>query len=574
MNDKRTNRKRQTLIQFALLAGILLGLNILANARYGGRPLYFWLDFTEEKRYTLTEPTRELLQALQEPVTVKILLDGEFPAGFKRLQRATQDLLDDFRGVSGYIEYAFEDPQRGSREVANERVQQLAEQGLIPVNLTVKTGGEQSQRIIFPYAIVYFQGRSMPVRLLENQVPGMPQEVVLNNSVGLLEYKFANALQKLQNYRKPPIAFTSSHGELDPLQTADLEKDLRAFYETGRIHLDSLVSLDNELAALVVAKPTRPFPEEHKFKIDQYIMRGGKVLWLIDALRVDLDSLRGVEQYVPLPYELNLEDLFFRYGFRIPPNLVLDMQCSTIPQVTGMLGNAPQFEYKKYPYHPVVTAASDHPIVKGLNPVNLFYPSSIDTAIRTKTPVEKTVLLSSSPRSRLQYVPITMDFEFLRYELDPARFDQGPQPVALMLEGVFSSMYENRIAPGMQAGLDQLGIEYLAESPPSAMAVVSDGDVTANPVNRSRGTYQPLGYNPYDRYQFANKDFIINTLEYLIDQGGVIEARGKEVRLRLLDRARAQEEKVKWQLINVVAPLVFLLLFGAAYQYIRRRRYT
>jgi ABC-2 type transport system permease protein len=569
----KQNRKMQSLLQLALFAGILLFINILANARIGGRALYTYFDMTEEKRFTLTGPTRDLLEELDDVVTVKILLEGDFPAGFKRLQTAARDILDDFRAESGYIEYEFENPREGSTEEINARTQELAKDGIIPVNLTVRSSGEKEQKLIYPYAIVYFKGRTLPVRLLENEVPGMPPDVILNNSVGLLEYKFANAIQKLRNPRKPPVVFTTGHGELHPLETADLEKDLRAFYETGRIHLDSVVALSPEIAVLIIAKPTQPFSEKDKFKIDQYVMNGGKVLWLMDALRVDLDSLQRHREYVPIEYDLNLDDLLFRYGIRIQPNMVLDMQCSRIPLVVGQVGNAPQFEYERYPYHPVVTPASGHPVVKSLAPVNLFYPSTIDTKVRTKTDVRKTILLQSSPHSRLQYPPVRMNFDFLRYDLDPDQFNKGPQPVAMLLEGVFPSMYENRVTANMLAGLRELDISFRKESPPTSMIVVSDGDVARNPVNWEKQSFDPLGWNPYEQYQFANKDFVINAIEYLVDRQGVIEARAKEVKLRMLDTARARAERIRWQLLNIAAPLVFLILFGVAYNRVRRWRY-
>lgn len=574
MTKKKQNKKTQSLLQLGLFAGVVIFLNILANARIGDQPLYTYWDMTEEKRYTLTRPTRDLLQSLDDVVTVKVLLEGEFPAGFKRLQTNVQDVLDDFRSESGYIEYEFTDPRAGNTEEVNALAKQLDEQGIRPVTLTVRSSGEQSQKLIYPYAVFYYKGRSMPVNFLENEVPGMPQEVVLNNSISLLEYKFANAIQKLRNPEKPPIVFTTGHGELIPLETADLERTLRTFYDTGRLHLDSVVSLSQEIAALVIAKPTRPFSEKDKFKIDQYIMNGGKVLWLLDALRVDLDSLRRPDGYVPVEYDLNLDDLLFRYGIRIQPNLVLDMQCTRIPLATGVMGNAPQFDYKKYPYHPVVTPASGHPVVKGLGPVNLFYPSSIDTSVRTKTEVRKTPLLSSSERSMLQFPPLRMDFEFLRYELDPERFNKGRQPVAMLLEGTFPSMYENRVTETMLAGLQQLDLEYKAESVGNRMIVVADGDVARNNVNWEKQSFSPLGYNEFERYRFANKDFVINALEYLLDDRGVIEARGKEVKLRLLDQAQARAETTKWRLINILAPLVFLGLFGLGYNYVRRRRYA
>ena len=568
------NRKAQSLLQLLLFAGVLLFLNILANARIGGRALYAAVDMTEEQRYTLTGATRNLLENLDDVVYVKVLLEGDFPAGFKRLQAATRDVLDDFRSASGYIEYEFEDPGAGTTEQVNQRREQLSKDGVNPINLRVKGVEGTSEKLIYPYAVIYYKNRNFIVNLLENEMPGVPPEVTLNNSVGLLEYKLANAIQKLQLARKPNIVFTSGQGELNPMETADLEKSLREFYETGRVNLDSVVSIGPEAAALIIAKPTLPFSEKNKFKIDQYIMGGGKVLWLLDKVAVSLDSLRGRQNYYPNEYDLNLDDMLFKYGLRIQPDLVLDIQCSTIPLATGMVGNAPQFDYFRYPYHLVVAPQSNHPVVKSLGAVNLLYASSIDTSVQTKTGVEKTVLLQSSRNTRVQLIPVEMNFEFLRYDLDPTKFDQGPRVLALALEGVFPSVYENRVTASMLDGLNQLGLEFRPQSEPTRMIVVSDGDVAKNKINPSNQSFSPLGYNEFDRFLFANKDLLLNSLEYLLDDNGVIAARGKEVRLRLLDTVRAKQESAFWQLLNIGLPLAFLAVFGLFYNWVRRRRFA
>ncbi len=572
---QKNSRRSQSFINLALFIGIIIFINILANARFGGRSLYTYLDLTEDKRFTLTDATRNLLRNLDDVVYIKVLLDGEFPAGFKRLQNATRELLDDYRTQSSFIEYDFEDPSRGTTQEINERREQYTKDGLRPISLQVKDNNERSTQVIFPYAQIFYKGRVTYVNLLENQTPGLPQEVVLNNSVSLLEYKISNALQKLQSPVRPVIAFTSGHDELSPIETADLEKTLRQFYEVGRIRLDSLVSIPaNELSALIVAKPRATFSEQDKFKIDQYVMNGGKVLWLIDKLNVDLDSLRTRPKFYPVEYPLNLDDQLFKYGIRIQPNLILDMQSSRIPQVTGMLGNAPQFDFFQYPYHLVVAPASKHPIVKGIGLTNFLYASTIDTTVRTKTNLEKTVLLESSKNSRLQYIPLEMDFEFLQFELDATKFNKPPQPVAMLLEGTFPSAYENRVSEEMLEGLRQLNLDYKTASVPTRMLVVSDGDIAKNGIDAQRQSYKPLGYNEFERVQFANKDFLVNAIEYLLDANGVIEARGKEVKLRLLDTVRAQAETTKWQLINLAVPLVFLVAFGLIFNWIRKKRFA
>ena len=572
MAKKTLSRRTQSLLLLVLVSGILIFVNILGSA------FYSHLDLTEEKRFTLTDATENLLKDLDDVVFIDVLLDGEFPAGFKRLQTATKEMLEDFRGQSGWIEYRFDDPValgNYSVEQINARKKELEEVfGIRPINLRLKTNQETSERNIYPFAILNYKNRQAVVNLLENEVPGVPNELILNNSVGLLEYKFANAIQKLQTSLKPIVVFTEGHGELDDLETRDLEVTLRQYYDTGRLYLDSLVKIDEKVDILVVAKPRYSFSDKDKFKMDQYVMNGGKVIWLLDALRVDLDSMRTRKEYVPTDYPLNLEDLLFKYGIRIQPNLVLDMQSTRIPLATGVVGNAPQFDLFRFPYHLAVTPKSKHPIVKSLGVVNLRYPSVVDTMVRTKTDVEKTVLLSSSANSRLQFIPVRLDFEFLRYDLDPEKFDKGNQPLAMMLEGEFPSLYTNKVSEEMKAGLEELGQPFRTLSAPTKMLVVSDGDIARNPVNRAQGSFGKLGYNQFEKYQFANKDFLVNAIEYMMDDNGLIQARGKEVKLRLMNRVKAQQEERKWQLINIGIPLLALFAFGFAYNWFRRRRFA
>ena len=569
--------KIQSLLQLLLFAGIVIFINILANARIGNTSLYGSLDLTEEGKFTLTKNTRQILDSLDKVIFVKVLLDGEFPAGFKRLQRETRELLEDFKARSPLVEYVFSDPNAGSIDEINERRKQLKDDyGMNPVQFNVGTKSGTSRQLIYPYAIISMGERDLTINLLENEIPGVLPDETINTSVALLEYKFANAIQKLMQSpaEKPAILFTAGHGELSELETADLENDLRQYYNTGRVVLDSVPVLPDQVEVLVVAKPHDAFSDKDKFKIDQYIMGGGKVLWLIDRIGVDLDSLSGRREFYPKPNDLALDDQLFKYGIRMKDELVLDMQCSTIPLATGMVGNAPQFDYFRYPYHLAVAPQSSHPVVKSLGVVNLLYASSIDTSVQTKTRVEKDVLLQSSPNTRVQLIPVEMNFEFLRYDLDPDKFNQEPRVLALALEGVFPSMYENRVTESMLDGLAQLGMEFKPQSVPTKMIVVSDGDVARNKINPQNQSISPLGYNEFDRYLFANKDLLLNALEYLLDDKGVIEARGKEVRLRLLDTVKAKRETAFWQLFNIGLPLAFLLAFGLLYNWMRRRRFA
>lgn len=568
------NRKTQTLIQFFLGLAALLLVNIIANSRIGGKPLYGALDLTEEKRFTLTPGTKALLEKQEEVIFVKILLEGEFPAGFKRLQEATREMLEDFRSVSPYIEYEFFNPNEGSVDEINERRKLYQEDGMTPVNLRVKDVDGTSTQSIYPYAIFRIGDRVEIVNILENEIPGVPSDVILNNAVALLEYKFASAIQQLFiGYDAPLIAFSKGQGELPQIKTADIEKTLRQSYEVGHLVLDSMPVIPQEVAALVIAKPTKPFSENNKFKIDQYIMNGGKVMWLLDKVAVSLDSMKHTKQYYPLPYELNIDDLLFKYGVRIKEDLVLDMRSTRIPLATGMLGDAAQFDLFRYPYHILALPQTNHPIVRSLEAINLFYASSIDLKPRTKERVDKTPLLMSSASARYQKLPVGLDFEFLRYDLVPEKFDKDSLIMGVLLEGTFTSFYENRMDANNLNVLEQMGVEFKKKSVDNSMIVISDGDVIANEV-RTDGSVLPLGMNIFEKYQFSNKDFIVNCLEYLLDDGGVIQARGKEVKLRMMNTEKADAERSFWQILNIVVPVVVLILFGFVFNYLRKRKYT
>ncbi len=567
---KQKSNKTGVIINSLMVIGILVFLNIIGNYYYDN------YDLTEDKRYTIAEPTKNLLEDLTETVTITVYLEGgEFPPGFKRLQTATKDLLAEFRSISKNVRYTFEDPLEGPVEEINKKRKILVERGLTPVNLQVVNSNEKSEKIIFPGAIIYYKNQSIPVLLLENEIPGMPKEQVLNNSVGLLEYKFANAIQKVQTKFKPIIAYTQGHGELAPLETADLDESLRQYYRVARINLDTLIQIPTNVKVLVVARPQVPFPDKHKFIIDQYVMNGGKVIWAVNTLRVDLDSLRKAPTYVPFPYKLELDDMLFKYGARINTNLILDLECTPIPQVVGMLGTGPQFEMKPYYYHPIVVPSAQHPISKNLDRVNLLFASTIDT-VETKSNIKKTPILTSSAKSRMQFAPVTLNLEILRYAPDESKFNKKYQPLALMLEGEFDSNYKNRVSPKMKATLDKINQPFKGKSEKNKMLIIGDGDILRNGYKEVNGkyTYKPLGFNEYVKYRFANKDFMLNAFEYLIDENNIIAARSKEVKLRLLNRSKAQSGKGTWQLVNILLPVLILALFGVGYNYIRRKKYA
>lgn len=556
------------LSQFLIGVAIIIMVNVIANYYHG------FVDLTEERRYTLSPSTYNVVENLEENLFVKVMLEGEFPAGFQRLRNSTQELLEDLKDINPNIQYIFEDPLTGTAEEIKTLRTQMKDAGMIPVNLTFQKDNQLVQKGIYPYAVVSYGTRKSYVNLLEPQNANQDDEITLNRSIELLEYKFVDLIQKLTKRQRETIAFSTGHGEVPFEKTVMLENELDRFYNVGRLNLDSLVTIDQELSLLIIPAPTETFDDKAKFKIDQYIMNGGKVIWLLEKLTADLDSINKYRFYVPQDIDTGLDDLLFKYGARINPNLVLDLECTSIPQIVGEQGGQPQTSLFKWFYHPLATTNTDHPVGKNLDRVNMYFPSSIDT-IKTGTRVKKTPLLTTSPYSRYQLNPVRLNFEILKYPPQQDQFDKGRQTLGLLLEGTFESAYRNRVTPSFQAGLDELGITFREESLPTKQMVFSDVDFMKNSVSRRDNTARPIGFNVWEQRTYdGNKDFILNAIEYMLDENGVLDSRSKEVKLRLLDAVKTKKERSKWQFINIVLPLLFLGAFGLIFNYIRRRRYA
>lgn len=558
-------------IKLIIIAAILIVINIIAGY------VHSYIDLTEEKRFTLAESTTNLLYEVEDRIIIKVLLEGKFPASFKRLQQATREMVGEFRDENSDIDYVFEDPTEGDMDNVNNRIRSLAELGVVGRSLTYFEGKEKVQKLVFPYALVQYGDREVIVNLLETASGPEDEESMLNKSVSLLEYKLANAIQKITARNQGNIVFTSGQGELEPKYRTSLKNELSRFYNIGDLPLDSITSIGQEADLVIVARPTAEFSLKNQFKLDQYVMNGGKIIWLIDKMDAHLDSIQKYKFYVPKEYPLGLDDMWFKYGARIQPNFVLDLQSTAIPQVIGQTGGRPQTQLFPWFYHPLVAPASTHPIVKNLDRVNMYWPSTIDT-IQTKTHVQKTVLLASSQYSRYQMNPVRLNFEILKVEPDPSKFNKGRQPVALMLEGQFPSLFENRVDESFKKTLESINQPFRAVSVPTKQLIVSDSDFAANWFNERTQESYPMGYNPYlpqgqNIFQ-GNQDFMINTIEYMISEGGVLEARNREVKLRLLNGPKVREEQTIWQLINIGLPLLFIILFGLVYNYLRRRKYS
>ncbi len=558
---------RKVMITGLLVTGILILIYIVSQF------VHTTLDATEERRYTLTPATKQILRELDDRIYVRVLLDGQFPAGFKRLQDATADMLRQFGQVSGNVEYNFENPNEGSADEINNRRKDLAEKGIVPTQLRVSDGAAASTQYIYPYAIVNSGSRSISVSLLQDDIPGADKELILNNSIALLEYKLAAGIQKVKQYAKKTISFSAGQGELAPLQTASIEETLRETYMVNHIDLDSFIRIPDEVNLLVIAKPTEPFSEAHLFMLDQYVMRGGRIIFLVDPLVVSLDSINVNKNYIPPILDLGLDPLFFKWGARVNPNLVLDLQCTRIPMVVGMQGDKPQTELYPWYYHPLISSTSNHPITKGLDRIQLEFPASIDT-VQTATSIRKTLLLSSSQYSRIQLTPVRLNFGILREEPDPSLFNKGPQGFAVMLEGKFESAFKNRLSQQLLDRLSSAGIEVRSESEEAKVLIVADGDMIKNLVNSTSGEIAPLGFNKYENTIFTgNRDFLLNAIEYMLDNSGLLEARSKDIKLRLLNAVKAKEEGLKWQLINILGPVILILLLAIVYYFLRKRKF-
>lgn len=570
LKPKFSFSKKDALIRLGLMGVILLLINVVS------RFYFLRLDLTSEKRYSVSASTKKMVKDLKDVVTIKVYLDGELNAGFTRLKESTRNTLNELRAYGGKnIEFSFIDPM--AIQNLDERkavMSDLIQRGLSPTNLTTKSKTDTKQQLIFPGAIVSYGGRELPVMLLENQIGYSPQEV-LNNSEVLLEYKFANAIQKLTQFRAPRVGFIRGHGELNEAETADMRQTLEGLqYEVKDFDLTANYYIPERFNAIIIAKPQTAFDEKDKYKIDQYIMHGGKVLWLLEGTNASLDSLkRNPTGQFAQGIDLNLDDMLFKYGARVNTDVVQDINlCNPIPLIVGAMGNAPQTEMFPWYYFPLLVSDNTHPVSRNLDPVASFFASSIDTI---KNPgVSKTILLHTTQNSKAQLAPTRIHFGILQGKPNPANYTQPNLPIAVLLEGEFESVYKNRLSPEYLAASDTVEtLKFAEKSNKSKMIVIGDGDLMRSEI-RSDSTAYPLGYYMYTKQTFANKAFLLNCVEYLVDDQGILGTRNKEVKLRLLNTLKVQDEKLKWQLINMALPISLVIVFGIAFGYIRKKKYA
>lgn len=530
------------------------------------------LDLTEDKRYTLSKPTRDILGKLKNDVFVQVYLDGDIPVPLKRLRRSVMDMLEEFRIGSGRkVDYEFINPAEGGNvEQRNSRYQSLIKKGLSPIRLQAGDAeGGSSQKIIFPGMLINYNGMEVPVNFLNND-PTIPYEQNILHSIEGLEYQLIQTISTLDADTIYKVAFIEGQGELPSIETADITYNLFKFFNVDRGIIGGVSGALDKYSAIIVAGPKKEFSEADKLVIDQYIMNGGKVLWLLDEVYVNSDSLTYGET-AGLYRPLNLEDQLFRYGARVNPAIVQDMECQIIRlKVVGSDGNQ-QFSPAPWIYNPLLLPSGKHPVTRNINKVKGEFTNYIDT-VGLDPRIKKTILLTTSERSRTVNPPLLISLKEVDNIPDERYFNKSHLPVAVLLEGVFPSAFKNR----MLGTITSEKINFMNESKPTRMIVVADGDIIRNEVQRAglKETPLPLGQDRYTGMIYGNRDFIVNCLNYLVDDKGIMSLRSRELRIRLLNRVRVKHEKLKWQLINIAGPAIIVVIAGLLYGFLRKRKYA
>jgi gliding-associated putative ABC transporter substrate-binding component GldG len=564
------NRRKQYLQRALIVIGVLVGINILAAY------LHSRWDLTAEKRYTLTPDTKKLLRGLDSTVTIEVFLKGDYPASFKQLAQSTQELLEEFREYGGkHIQFSFQSPGQGLTDSSRLAFQKtLVDQGINPFNMQVQEDASQgySEKLIFPGALLHYGSKTIGINLLKNQGGANPLET-MNSSESLLEYQFASAIYHLQQKQQPLVGYMLGNGEILGAEVFKALTAIQTSYLLDTITLQYVSHIPKDFSMIVVARPTTRFSDEDKLKLDQYVMNGGKVIWFIDELNVSMDSLQRHETFAAIDQGLNLEDILFRYGVRINQDLLQDLQCDQIPQIVGHNGNQPQFALVPFPYFPLLSPTGAHPIVKNMDPVLSHFASSIDTVKGGE--VTKTILLTTSNSTKTVGAPVELSWNDLRIKPNTRQFNKHNLPVAVLLEGKFTSVFRNRLDIATQEAMAQTtGTSFKNNSDGiNKMIVVSDADIITNAVSQKEGPLE-MGVNMYNSsVVFANREFLLNSMEYLSGNSGIMEARNKELTLRLLDPEKIKQEKIKWQVICFLVPIGMILIFAAIFQFIRQRKF-
>ncbi len=540
--------------QIIVLGVVLAIINVLSSS------FYQRFDLTSDNRYTLSETTQNILSTIDNPINVNVYLEGDFPSEFKRLQTETRQHLEELKALNSNIKFRFINPL--------DKAEELIEAGLQPSRLSTQEAGNVSETIIFPWATISYKNKVENVSLLATQTTST-QEQQLQSSIQNLEYAFADALHKVSSEKKQTIAIIKGNGELDDIYVVSFLRKLSEYYRLAPFTLDSVQNNPQRTLELlkkydlsIIAKPTEKFSEEEKFTLDQYIINGGKSLWLVDNIVAEVDSLMNTGETLAYNRDLNITDLLFSYGVRLNYDVIKDMYSSTIRLAAGNVGGQTQFQDFLWQYHPVINSKNEHPITMNIEAVNLKFASTIDTL---KNGISKTVLLQSSPLSKPQGTPKIIALEEISKKPVPADYNNGDKILGILLEGQFKSAYTNRVQPFKSDA-------HKSESVQNKMILISDGDIIANQVHQ--GQPLELGLDKWTNQQYGNKTFLLNAVNYLLDDSGLIELRSKTIELQFLDKQKVIANRTKWQFINVLAPVIILGLFGLIFTFLRKRRYS
>jgi gliding-associated putative ABC transporter substrate-binding component GldG len=552
---------------------ILVLVNFLASIAHSR------LDLTKEKRYTLTNATKSLLNSLDDKVEIDVFLEGEFPSGFRKLANSTKEFLQLLKERnSSMISYRFISPLENLPGEERTYEDSLVAMGAGAINLTVKVKSGEENRRVYPVALVRYKGQQSLVNLYSGG-KRMISAVELNSAEAMMEYQFAKVLDRLTHPQKPLIAYSFGNGEPHPTdqRTFALQSAVYQDYQLFTFNLNTQAAIPDTFKVLMIVKPTIQFTESEKLKIDQFVMRGGKLLLFADALIAEQDSLKFKTETIAYDRDLNLTDLLFRYGMRINASLLMDLQCDFLPFQAGGTPDNPQYEFLHWNYYPLFEPKGNHTITKNLGLVAGRFVNPIDTIA---TPgISKTPLLTSSANSRILSTPVLISLNENRNVPQDEKFNQKDIPVAYLAEGRFTSLFRNRISRLQSDSLNAMGIPFLENSlADNRMIIVGDGDMMLNDVSAKNGPL-PLGVNFYTvgsqyEYQFANREFLLNCLEYLVSNPTISETRNKDIVLRLLDTQKVEEQRSTWQLINIALPVLLIIVFGSVYQQVRKRKYA
>lgn len=529
----------------------------------------FRIDLTSEKRYTLSPFTREFLKNIDDIVYFKIYLNGELPPEFNKLKKEVKEMLDEMRIINDNIQYEFVDINSiGNKEDIKNLEKQLYDKGIIPEQVIEKKQNKTSESLVWPGALVSYKGKETVWQIFSRQLGFTPQENI-NHALNEIEYGICKTIHKLKRKKKPEISIVEGHKELDTLRLYDFIRALSDEYDVSRVKINHKLYALKGLDAIIIAKPDTFIDEKDKFIIDQFIMKGGKVLWLVDPVKLNMDSFRLKGYSLALNNETNLDDMLFRYGVRINTDLIQDLQCAAIPVNIGFSKGQPNFRMFPWIFYPLIMPTSQHPIVKNLDLIKTEFVSTIDTL--STSGIKKTILLTSSKNTRVSPVPIRVSLAITQFRLKEKAFNQGPKPIAVLLEGTFKSLYANRIPTAI---MEDSIIQFKEISVPNKMIIISDGDIAKNDINKNTGVVYPLGYDKYTNQTFANKKFLLNCMSYLLDESGLLQLRSREVKLRLLDMKKISLQKNKWQMYNVLIPPTLIFLIVLIANYFRKRKYT